>query len=249
MKLTKEFAEILGMFAADGSMQEDHICMWGNIYEDQEYYDEIVCQLFSKVFNKKIVAHEKKSNSVYGFYICDKKVIKSFKELGFSRNKTYTVKAPKRIIESNNKEIISAFIRGFTDCDGCLTFMKRKEKGYCKFKRKFHAYPRILIGGVSEKMMEDLSYLLKKIDMAHSKHILKVKKANEKNQVIISIRGINRLKIWKERIGFNNHAKTTKYLIWKKFGFCPTNINLKQRQLILKDKLNPYSFYKSNQKM
>ena len=72
INLTEDFAEILGMFAADGSMQEGHICMWGNIYEDKEYYDEIVCKLFSKVFNKKVVAHEKKSNSVYGIYICDK---------------------------------------------------------------------------------------------------------------------------------------------------------------------------------
>ena len=69
MKITKEFAEILGMFAADGCLQNNYICMWGSIYEDQKYYDEIVCPLFSKVFNKEITAHEKKSNSVYGFYI------------------------------------------------------------------------------------------------------------------------------------------------------------------------------------
>jgi len=243
MRMTKEFAEILGMFAADGSMQENHICMWGNIYEDQEYYDEVVCQLFSKVFNKKIVAHEKKSNSVYGFYICDKKIIKSFKELGYTKNKTYNVRAPKSILESKDKKIIASFIRGFTDCDGCLTFMKRKEKGYCEFKRKFHAYPRILIGGVSEKMMNDLSYLLKKINMEHSKYISKVKKENEKDQVIISIRGNTRLEKWKDIIGFNNHAKTTKYFIWKKFGFCPTNINIHQRKLILKNELDPYSLY------
>ena len=98
MNLTKEFAEILGMFAADGSMQDEHICIWGNIYEDKEYYDEVVCPLFSKVFNKKVIAHEKKSNSVYGFYICDKEIIQKFKEMGFTRNKTYTVRVPKEIM-------------------------------------------------------------------------------------------------------------------------------------------------------
>ena len=146
MKITKEFAEILGMFAADGCLQHPHyICMWGNIYEDQEYYDKVVCPLFSKVFNKEITAHEKKSNSVYGFYICNKEIVKIFKELEFSNKKTYNVKVPKEILESENEEVIAGFIRGFTDCDGCLTFMRRKEKGYSKFKQKFHTYPRIFI--------------------------------------------------------------------------------------------------------
>lgn len=242
--LTKELAEILGMFAADGSLQEDHICMWGNIYEEREYYDEIVCKLFSQVFNKEIHAHEKKSNSVYGFYVCDRNVVRLLKELGFSKNKTHIVKVPKEIIQSKDPKVIAAFIRGFVDCDGCLTFMKRREKGYSKFKRKFHAYPRILIGGVSKRMIEDLSYLLKDLKMEHSLHIKKSKKINEKDQGIITIRGKTRLEKWNKLIGFNNHSKTTKYFVWKRFGFCPTNINIKQRQSILNNELNPYDFYK-----
>ncbi|MBU4069617.1 MAG: hypothetical protein KJ646_01410 [Nanoarchaeota archaeon] len=247
MKITKEFAEILGMFAADGCIQHLHyVCMWGNIYEDQEYYDEIVCKLFSQVFNKKVVAHEKKSNSVYGFYICDKEIIKIFKELGFSNNKTYNVKVPEEILNSNDEEIIAAFIRGFTDCDGCLTFMKRKEKGYSEFKRKFNTYPRIFINIVSKNMINDLSYLLKKLKIKHSVHTRKTKKLTEKNQYVITIRGEKRIEKWKDKIGFNNYSKLTKYLIWKRFGFCPTKINLNQRKLILKNELNPHSFYNSN---
>jgi hypothetical protein len=75
MNLTPELAEVLGIFAADGSMQDSHLCMWGNIKEDKEYYDTIVCPLFSKIFNKNITAHEKKSNSVYGFYLCRKSAV------------------------------------------------------------------------------------------------------------------------------------------------------------------------------
>lgn len=60
MKITKELAEIAGMFAADGCLQDNYICLWGNINEDKEYYDKIVCPLFYKVFDKKIIAHEKK---------------------------------------------------------------------------------------------------------------------------------------------------------------------------------------------
>ena len=245
MKITKEFAEILGMFTADGCIQHpNYICMWGNIYEDQEYYDEIVCPLFSKVFNKEVTAHEKKSNSVYGFYICNKKIIEVFKKLGFSNNKTYTVRIPKEIMESNDIEIIAAFIRGFTDCDGCLTFMKRREKGYSEFKRKHHTYPRIYIKISSKNMIDDISHLLNKLKINHAINMQKKSRENWSDMHIIVIRGVKGLEKWKDKIGFNNHAKTTKYFIWKKFGFCPTNIDIKQRKLILEGNLDPHSLYK-----
>jgi len=243
MKITKEFSEILGMFAADGCLQDEYICMWGNIYEDKEYYDKIVCPMFSKVFNKKVVAHEKKSNSVYGFYLCDKKIVKIFRELGFTNNKTYIVKVPKEILESEDKSIISAFIRGFTDCDGCLSFMKRYEKGYKEFKRKYHTYPKISITVVSKNIIDDISYLLTKLEIDHTKHTFKIEKINWKDHQVITIRGINRLTKWNKSIGFNNNAKITKYLIWKKFGFCPAYTNINQRKLILNNKLDPRSFY------
>ena len=166
--------------------------------------------------------------------------------MGFSNNKTYNVKVPEEILNSNDEEIIAAFIRGFTDCDGCLNFVKRYEKGYIEFKKKYHTYPRIYITSVSERVIEDISLLLNKLGLNHSRHISKKKKANEKDAHTITIRGNERLKKWIEKIGFNNHAKTTKYLIWKKFGFCPSYTNINQRKLILKNELNPHSFYEAD---
>ena len=241
MKLTNEFAEIMGMFAADGCLQDRYICMWGNIKEDKDYYDHVVCPLFSNVFQKKITAHEKKSNSVYGFYLCSGSVVKLFKDLGFSKNKTYTVQIPRIVLENNNKNIYSAFIRGFFDCDGCLSFMKRKGK-YVYFKRTFNTYPRIDIKVASQKIIEDISFLLRKLDIKHTKFIVKSYRTNEKMQYQISVRGTKRVESWREKIGFNNPAKYTKYLIWQKFGMCPTNTTIAQRKLILQNRINPYSF-------
>ena len=34
-------------------------------------------------------------------------------------------------------------------------------------------------------------------------------------------------------IGFKNIRQSTKYEIWKKFGFCPAKINLKERLELL----------------
>lgn len=113
-------SEIAGMFAADGFMQKNYLCMWGNIYQDKEYYDNIVNKFFKKAFNVNLRLHEKKSNSVYGFYLCNRNIINYFnKTLGFTiGNKTYTVSAPKSIL--NNPKYYAVFIRGFVDCDGCL---------------------------------------------------------------------------------------------------------------------------------
>lgn len=242
LKISEELAEILSMFAADGCLQEDYICMWGNITEDKDYYNIIVCPLFSKVFQRKIIAHEKKSNSVYGFYLCSKEIVKFFKELGFTRNKTYTVKVPEIIFKSDNLKIQAAFIRGFLDCDGHINFLKRNGK-YCLFKRKFNTYPRIEVSVVSEQIIDDIRSLLDKLEIKHTKHIQKNNQPNRAIQYKIVIRGIERTGKWMKLIGFNNPAQFTKYLIWKRFGFCPARTTIKQRKLILKNKISPKSFY------
>lgn len=243
-KLTPELAEVLGMFAADGCLQKDYICMWGNITEDRDYYDKIVCPLFSKVFERNITAHEKRSNSVYGFYLCSKEIVKFFKELGFTKNKTYTVKVPDIIMKSPNPKIQAAFIRGFVDCDGNINFLKRKGK-YSLFKIKFNTYPRIEFNVVSKEIIEGIRILLNRLEINHTKHLVKNNKPNESDQHKISIRGIKRIEKWIEKIGFNNPAQYTKYLIWKKFGFCPTRTTIKQRKLILKNEISPFSFYEN----
>jgi len=242
IEITPELSETLGIFAADGSMQEEHICMWGNISEDKEYYDHILCPLFSRVFNKEVVAHEKKSNSVYGFYLCDKKIIALLKEFGFCRKKTYTVQIPELVLKSNNPKVLSAFIRGFADCDGYISFLRRKGK-YCEFKRRFHTYPRIGIKIASKQMINGLSSLLKQLNIPHTLYIEKARSSNLSDIHTIEIRGKERVEQYMLRVGFHNPSQYSKYLIWKKFGFCPVKTSIEQRQLILSNKLDPYSFY------
>ena len=242
MEITKDFSEILGMFSADGCLQDNYICMWGNISEDKDYYDNIVCPLFSKITNKNIVAHEKKSNSVYGFYICNKKIVNLFREIGFKNNKTYDVKVPDFIKESSDNDIIAAFIRGYTDCDGNINFLKRKGK-YCLFKKTFNTYPRIEITSVSKQVIQDMSIMLNRLNIKHTVYNKKSNRNNEKDQLRIAIRGIERVEDWTLKVGFNNPAQSSKYLVWKKFGYCPPRINIEKRKSILAGKINPIQFY------
>ena len=57
----------------------------------------------------------------------------------------------------------------------------------------------------------------------------------------VIINGVDRLERWIKIIGTENPAKLSRYLIWEKFGHCPTNTTLKQREDILKGKLDIYS--------
>jgi len=50
MEINENIAELAGAFAADGSMRKAHLCMWGNISEDREYYDQVICPLIDKEF-------------------------------------------------------------------------------------------------------------------------------------------------------------------------------------------------------
>ena len=239
MNINEELAEVAGMFAADGCIQEQYICMWGNITEDKDYYDKFICPMFSNLLKRKVVAHEKKSNSVYGFYICSQDAINFFKELGFKRRKTYDVTVPEAILKSNDQKIWSAFIRGFTDCDGCISFMKRKGK-YSEFKLKYNTYPRITIRVVSPYIIEGISEMLIRLNVRHTVYTAEGRRGNEQKAYILMVRGENRINDWVNKIGFSNPAQFSRYKVWKKFGTSPAKSTIQQRKLILEGKLSPF---------
>ena len=114
-KVTPEISELAGFFAADGSMQKAHISFWGDIDLDKHFYDNRLKSLFLNSFKFNINPHEKPSNSVYGFYICNREIIRFFNEaLGFPfGKKTYSLKVPDIIYSSEDEEILCAFLRGF----------------------------------------------------------------------------------------------------------------------------------------
>ncbi|MDO8647699.1 MAG: LAGLIDADG family homing endonuclease [Candidatus Diapherotrites archaeon] len=243
-EITPEISEIAGVFAADGSMQEKHICFWGNPIEDKEYYDNVLGELFKKAFGIEIRLHEKKSNGVYGFYVCKKHVLDYFKnELGFKPGpKTYTVQVPKIILESNDLKIQKAFVQGFMSADGCLTFYKRGGTA-SNFNKKYNVCPRIMLSSVSEKIILQLQEILNKIEI--NSFIMKAKSANPKwkDNIILYVNGTERVKRWNELIGFSNPKDKTKFEIFKQFGFCPLKTSIFQRYKILNNELSIYDFY------
>ena len=69
----------------------------------------------------------------------------------------------------------------------------------------------------------------------------KPKKTTEKDSYKVTVNGVSQLVKWMELVGSKNPSKLSRYLIWQRFGFCPTKTTYAQRQQLLKGTLNPYS--------
>ncbi len=242
-KLTPDMSELAGLFAADGSMQKEHLCYWGNPKADKEYYDLHLKTLFQKMFNIEINPHLKKSNGVYGFYICNKGVLDYFHNFfGFPvGSKTYTVEVPK-VVLNNNNQVKAAFIRGFFAGDGCINFMRRYGESYKEILKIIHYYPRIQIQSVSSRIILQVSNMLKDLSI---KNFVTTRKDKTKTVNIFSVNvyGKERLERWIKKIGFSNPNHSSRYEIFKRIGFVPPNTTYLQRLQILKGQLNPWSFY------
>ena len=244
--ITTEIAELAGIFAADGCMQKDYICLWGNISEDREYYDMVIKRLFNVAFGIDVRPHEKRSNSVYGFYVCKRDILNFFTQhLGFhAGSKTNTVCVPPSILQSRDRQIWAAFVRGVADGDGCLTFDKRY--GTSKKVRKIvHNYPRIQIRSVAYELINGTSMLLDKLGIIHFVILTKNHKPNEQDSYLLQVSGVERLHQWMKVVGFSNPAKLTKYCLFNRYGFVPPNTTISQRKAMLDNELSPVDFYPS----
>ncbi|MDP4012948.1 MAG: LAGLIDADG family homing endonuclease [Candidatus Nanoarchaeia archaeon] len=245
MQISKNIAEIAGAFAADGCMQKGYICMWGNITEDRDYYDNVLSKLYKKAFGVELRLHPKPSNSVYGFYLCKKEIVSFFNQkLGFPiGSKTYTVTVPEVIMK--NPKLYASFIRGFTDNDGCIYFSRRSGGTYSLFKRTRHTYPKVLISSVSHKIIKQLRYMLDYLGIESTILTPPLRRKQKVPIKILVIRGENRLKKWIKFVGFNNPAHKTKISVWSNFGYCPTHTKIVERKSVLEGKIDPESFYKN----
>ena len=249
IEITPELAEIIGIYVGDGYLRYEgrrkELDISGS-YEEKVYYDNHVIPLFNQEFNLSIKGRFFPSRRTYGFVIRDRFVINKFKEFGFpSGKKSLSVTIPQFILSSKNSEVKPRFIRGLFDTDGCLSFINRSGyKTYSEFKRTYNYYPTITINSISKKLIISLIKLLEDFDFTYhtAKYTYKEKNWNTKYTIFLS--GIFNLSNWIDKINIKNPVKMSRYLVWKKFGFCPTNIDYNQRINILKGKLNPYLFYK-----
>jgi len=245
MILSTAISELAGIHAGDGYLRyhgkRKELDISG-CYDEKEYYDYHITSLFKKAFDTNIDCRYFPKRRTYGFVVRDRKILTIFANLGFpSGSKSLTVACPSQIINSSKKHH-KAFLRGYFDTDGCLTFDK---KIYNKnpFKKTRNFYPKIMFSTVSNQLAEDVISMTKQLGFRPTCSISNSGNINEHPQFRIQIAGIFQMNKWLDQVGSMNPSKISRYHIWDQFGHCPPNTTYSQRTQILKGKLDPNSFY------
>jgi len=119
-------------------------------------------------------------------------------------------------------------LRGIFDTDGSLMFKKRE--------KDVHFYPLIEIVSKSKPLISQIFDIVTKFGFAGHTYL------DRKSTMRLYIGGHRSVDLWMDVIGSKSPIHTSKYIIWKKFGFCPPRTTLVDRISILEDKIDPLVF-------
>lgn len=243
VEFEEDLAEICGIHTGDGYMRlrEDNkgeVHISGSV-EEKDYHDNHVIPLINKLFNLDLEGRYF-SRGTYGF-VCYKKVLRdALVSKGFPfGKKTLTVQVPSFILTSGNKVLFCRFLRGLFDTDGSLQF-RRSYKNMDEFRNKNNHYPVLKIVTSSRFLVEGVIKMLHDLDINFYYYTAPPRKQNEHKRFLKTVSGTNELSKWMSLIGMKNNVQFSRYLVWKKFGFCPTKLSLSQREDIINGKLDPY---------
>jgi intein/homing endonuclease len=145
-----EKAYILGFLFADGSndISRNRVRLTLN---------KIDLEILKKI--KKLIQPKKplyKNKDCYEFCISSSKISKDLYALGCVNNKTHILKFP--LI---NESLISHFIRGYFDGDGCVSIGRRKDNN--------NSYHRINIAGTLDMLINIQKILVKELNFNFTK--------------------------------------------------------------------------------
>ena len=142
----------------------------------------------------------KESYKSYGFELRSKAIWEfKTKVLGIKPGKKYEITIPEKL-KVNNMNILTAFIRGLFDTDGCLSFKSRY--GYEKY------YPCISIALTSKKLIKEVGEILQMLGFNPSVTF------NRKYGVIL-IYGVTGLKKYEKLVGWSSQKNLNKLNDWK----------------------------------
>lgn len=243
----EKISEICGAIIGDGWIQsnERNFFLAGDPVEDKDYYDIHLSRLFKEVLTS-VKVKSFPYWKVYGISIHNQNLIRKLLGWGLPKGKkTHIVRVPRWIKDSEDK-IKKAFLRGLFDTDGCVFCQKSYGKYNNEFDLNYHSKIRLRITSVSQKLIEDIFLLCEKLGLRVTK--IKINGGFKHNRncsdvYLLNINEMNSIKRWFVEIKPSNNKHTTKYLVWKKFGFCPPYTTIEQRKDILKKKVNPYDLY------
>lgn len=180
-KLSPEKAYILGVLCGDGHINKKMIRF--EIRNDEEFikkFSESFKKVYGLNFNYK---YYKKRNSLV-LYVASEIICEDL--LNYGNFGTFEWRVPNEVMNSNNKNILSNFLKGIYDSEGSITKS-------C-----------ILMSASNKKGIKDISFLLKKLGIENKIGITKI------NHYILWIFRKERFKIFRYRIGFTIKRKQDK---------------------------------------
>ena len=247
-KLTKKLVYFIGIHVGDGTLsfnksKHNYIIGYtGHFIDEYSFHQETLIPLIKYLFNKDVQIKKdlRKNRNSVRTYLKSKAIFTFLSHtIGLTVGSKKNSGVPK-IIKKSNKNIKAHFLRGLADTDFSLTF-KNKSKNS-------HSYPTISFSSASKTLVKETNKFL--LEQSFSTCYLSTRRKYYSKRNIyyigsdIDINGRSNLDLWMRKIGFTSPKHITKYLVWKKYGFCPPYTNINQRIAILNGKLDIYSLYK-----
>lgn len=199
-KITPLLAEEIGIHLGDGFLSSTRYDyrLKGNPYDEKEYYDQHIKNLFKELYNLDVKV--KMFNRCYGFEITSKALweFKS-KVLKIKTGDKEKIFLPP-CLKTNDIEILTAFLRGLFDTDGCLSFQTRY--GYEKY------YPYISLHLFSKNLIEEVGEILQMLGFEPKVYLYE-------RFGRINLYGINSFKRYEKLIGWSSKKNLNRVLEWK----------------------------------
>jgi len=238
--VTPELCEEIGIHIGDGylsarkwksSIHRDYsVCL----SLEEKMYQKHVKSLLRKLYSIEPRDEPRPERNGFNLNICSKQLVLWKQSIGFPTGPKHDIVIPDIVLKS---DFAANCIRGIFDTDGSVTFKKKY--------RDRHYYPVIKIDSKSKLLILQISGLLETFGISNytslDDEILNSNGTKSiRNTLFIS--GNKMLEKWFSVIGSSNYVHLSKFLVWKKFGFCPPKTTQKQRKMFLDGGLNPLSF-------
>ena len=211
VEFSADLAEETGIHIGDGSMNlykssgKNH---WGYVHSthlvDDKEHSKYVKRLMKKLYN--IEPYERVYKNCKMLTYTRKNLILFKKKIGMPMGKKDSVKIPEWILE--NPAFSKRCVRGIFDTDGCIRFFIRKKRA---------SYPEIKITNRSEKLIHQISGILRNNDMRANIYMEKGGKPRKPNPIWhVSIKGRTEVPKFFDIIGSSNSKHLQKYKDWLK---------------------------------
>ena len=197
--------ELIGAIYGDGHIHstENRITLVGSL-EDYYYYTFYLKPIIEKIFpSVKVCIRRRNDRNSYYLSFESKDAFQKLQSFNLWRDAKDNLVLPFL----PNSRSLKLFLRGLFDTDGSLKFSKQT--------RKINYYPRIQYAFKESQFSQNLGILLSRAGFIYCCWYDKRDK-----EYYYQISGENSLHRWVKTIGFSNPVHYSKYLYWRKFGYC-----------------------------